>query len=201
MQSRVLLSTNRLRLRSFLASDLGSLVDLDSDPEVMRWLTGGLATSPEVIRSTVLPRFMTYDAVEPAFGYWAAVEKATGSFIGWFGFHPLDAGPRDEVKIGYRLRRSAWGRGLATEGAEALVRMAFEELGVRRVLATTYERNLASRRVAEKLGMRLVRRFRLSAADLAASHTMDGAVGEVWDGEEVEYALEAQVWFEARSGA
>jgi RimJ/RimL family protein N-acetyltransferase len=138
----VLLRTERLELRAFRESDFDLLVELDSDPGVMRWLTGGVPTPPDVVQAKVLPRFVKYDVEQPAFGYWAAIERATGEFIGWFGFHPREDGPRDEVDVGYRLRRSAWGRGVATEGARGLVRMAFEELDVRRVVARTYEHNL-----------------------------------------------------------
>jgi RimJ/RimL family protein N-acetyltransferase len=119
---RVLLTTERLELRAFRESDFDLLVDLDGDPEVMRYLTGGTGTSPDIIRAKVLPRFMAYDSEQPAFGYWAAILSETREFIGWFAFHPREDRPEDEIEIGYRLRRSMWGRGLATEGAQALVR-------------------------------------------------------------------------------
>jgi RimJ/RimL family protein N-acetyltransferase len=79
----------------------------------------------------------------------------------WIGFDPAQGGrPDDEIELGYRLRRSAWGRGYATEGLRALIRRAFE-LGIRRVFAQTMAVNLASRRVMEKSGLRFVRTFHL----------------------------------------
>ena len=76
---------------------------------------------------------------------------------------PLPAGGRsarsDEPELGYRLRRSAWGKGYATEGSRALIRKGFTELGVRRVVAETMAVNTASRRVMEKAGLTLVRTF------------------------------------------
>jgi RimJ/RimL family protein N-acetyltransferase len=79
--------------------------------------------------------------------------------VGWFEFYPWkDAGP-EEVELGYRVRRSAWGKGFATEGSRALIRKGFTELGVRRVVAETMAVNTASRRVMEKSGLTYVRTF------------------------------------------
>lgn len=189
----VFLETERLLLRRFTEADADNLFDLDSDPAVMRFLSGGTATPRDVIQREILPRFLGSYERYAGLGFWAAIEKATGAFLGWFGFHPSDGIP-DEVALGYRLRRAAWGKGYATEGARALIRKGFTELGVRRVIATTYQDNLASRRVMEKAGLTLVRRFRLTAADLAATGTFDGSSLDVWDGDEVEYALEKADW-------
>jgi len=62
-------------------------------------------------------------------------------------------------KLGYRLRRSAWGKGYATEGSRALIQRGFTELGVERVVASTMVVNIASRRVMEKAGLKFVRTF------------------------------------------
>ncbi len=76
----------------------------------------------------------------------------------------------------------------------ALIRKGFAELDVRRVIATTYQDNLASRRVMEKVGMTLARTFRLTPADLARTDTFQPDSLEVWDGDDVEYALERVDW-------
>lgn len=81
-----------------------------------------------------------------------------------------------------------------TEGARALLRMGFTELDVERVVATTYEENLASRRVLEKLGLEVVRRFRPTPEELAATGTFDASSQEAWDGEDLEYALSRSDW-------
>ncbi len=67
--------------------------------------------------------------------------------------------PLDEVELGYRLRKSDWGKGYATEGSRALIHKGFAELGVQRVVASTMVVNVASRRVMEKAGLKLVRTF------------------------------------------
>jgi RimJ/RimL family protein N-acetyltransferase len=156
---RVFLETERLLLRRFVESDVDNLFNLDGAPEVMRFINGGKPTPRDVIRNETLPRFLNaYERFE-GFGVWAAIERSTGEFLGWFEFYPRkDVGP-EEVELGYRLRRSAWGKGYATEGSRALIRKGFVELGVRRVVAETMVVNAASRRVMEKAGLRYVRTF------------------------------------------
>jgi RimJ/RimL family protein N-acetyltransferase len=188
------LETERLILRRFAEADEDNLVDLDSDPDVMRYLSGGKPTPRRVIHDEILPRVIRYYDRHPGFGSWAAVEKSTGTFIGWIAFRPAEGKGLEDVELGYRLRKSAWGKGYATEGVRALMRRGFAELGVQRVFATTYQDNLASRRVMEKLGMTLVRRFRLTPADLAAHGTFDATSEAVWDGDDVEYALLRTEW-------
>jgi RimJ/RimL family protein N-acetyltransferase len=183
------LETERLILRRFTEADEDNLVELDADPEVMRYLSGGRPTPRRLIHDEILPRVMRYYEQQPGFGSWALVEKATGTFIGWIALRPPEGKGIEDVELGYRLRRSVWGKGYATEAARALLRQGFAALGVERVFATTYQDNLASRRVMEKLGMTLVRRFRLTAADLAAGHTYDASAAEPWDGDDVEYAV------------
>jgi RimJ/RimL family protein N-acetyltransferase len=86
------------------------------------------------------------------YGFWAAVEKSTGRFVGWFHLRPGDGAGPDEPELGYRLRREVWGRGYATEGSLALIDKAFTELRADRVYASTMAVNVASRRVMEKAG-------------------------------------------------
>jgi RimJ/RimL family protein N-acetyltransferase len=156
---RVLLETERLVLRRFTGADVDALCGLDGDPEVMRFITGGRPTPRDVIRDETLPRFLrAYERFE-GFGVWAAVERSTGEFVGWFEFYPPDGHGPEEAELGYRLLRSAWGKGYATEGSRALIRRGFTELGVRRVVAETMAVNAASRRVMEKAGLTYVRTF------------------------------------------
>ena len=69
---------------------------------------------------------MSFYARADGYGHWAAIEKATGEFIGRFSLCP-DEGDLEKVELGYRLRRSAWGKGYATEGSQALVDKGFSE--------------------------------------------------------------------------
>jgi RimJ/RimL family protein N-acetyltransferase len=191
---RVFLETKRLVLRRLTEADVENLVELDSDPEVMCYLNGGIATPREVVERSILPRFLSYYQRYDGFGVWAAIEKSSGAFIGWFGFRPPEGGHLDEAEVGYRLRRSTWGQGYATEGARALVHKGFTELGVQYVTANTYEHNAASRRVMEKAGMTLVRRYRPTLEELTSETSNHLTSGAVWDGDEVEYALTKADW-------
>jgi RimJ/RimL family protein N-acetyltransferase len=148
-----------LVLRRFTESDVDFLCELDGDPKVMRFITGGRPTPREVIRDETLPRFLrAYERFE-GFGVWAAIERSSVEFLGWFEFFPPDGRGPEEAELGYRLRRFAWGKGYATEGSRALIRKGFTELGVRRVVAETMAVNAASRRVMEKAGLTHVRTF------------------------------------------
>ena len=156
---QVFLETPRLVLRQFTMADVDNLVSLDADPDVMHFITGGLPTTREEIETEILPEFLDYYQQYPGYGFWAAIEKPGGEFLGWFHFRPREDERPDEAELGYRLRKSAWGKGYATVGSRALIRKGFTEFGVRRVVAETMAVHLASRRVMEKAGLTLVRNF------------------------------------------
>ncbi|WP_091448811.1 GNAT family N-acetyltransferase [Actinokineospora iranica] len=179
---RVFLATDRLVLRRFTEADVDNLVVLDGDPEVMRFLTGEPTPRAE-IEDDVLPGILRAYDRGPA-GRWAAVERSTGEFVGWFALQPPEDGSVAEVELGYRLKASAWGRGYATEGSRALLRKAFTDLGARRVWAQTMAVNTASRRVLAKAGLKHVRTFHL--------HFDDPLPGT--EHGEVEYELQRTDW-------
>jgi RimJ/RimL family protein N-acetyltransferase len=159
MSGAEFLSTDRLVLRKFTADDVDLLVELDSDPEVMHYVTGGLPTSREDIIDDFLPAFLSYYERYAGFGFWATYEHATDEFVGWFHLRPAPTDPPNVVELGYRLRRAVWGRGYATEGSRALIAKAVTELGVRRVHAETMYVHHASRAVMERAGLHHVRTF------------------------------------------
>ena len=82
-----------------------------------------------------------------------------------------------------------------------MIDKGFPELGVQRVVATTYEENVASRRVMEKLGMVFKRAFRLTLDDIESSDTSHTTSVEVWDGDDVEYVLERADWVQQKTTA
>jgi len=155
----VLVETARLTLCAFHTGDVDLLAQLDGDPAVMQFITGGRTTPRSEIENDVLPAFLSYYERFDGYGFWAAIERDSQEFLGWFHLRPAPGAPDDEPELGYRLRRDAWGRGLATEGARALIEVAFSRLGARRVVAETMTVNVASRRVMEKAGMQLIREF------------------------------------------
>jgi RimJ/RimL family protein N-acetyltransferase len=147
------LVTPRLRLRPFTPEDAGDHARLYRDPEVTRWLPGGPfddAAAP--LRSArALERFRRSWA-EDGFGVWAVIDRASGWLIGQCGLLRLPEGP--DVEILYLLERDRRGQGLAAEAAREVLRHAFADLELPRVVAVTRPEHTASRRVMEKLGMR-----------------------------------------------
>jgi RimJ/RimL family protein N-acetyltransferase len=146
------LETKRLTLRPVTPADRADLIALEADPQVMRFLNGG-----QPVPEAGLPDadFLTPRGTEPE--VLAALDRATGRFIGWFGV--FDDGLIDGLRtaeIGYRLARAGWGQGFATEGAVALIAVALDTWGFDRVRASTMAVNIGSRRVMEKAGMRHV---------------------------------------------
>lgn len=186
----IYLQTERLILRRFTADDLEPLHALDSDPAVMRWISGGKPTPREVVEGEILPRFLGWHQRSDRFGYWAAIERESGAFLGWFELRPLRESDPTEVELGYRLNRAAWGKGYATEGATALVRKAFTALSVERVTAFTMAVNRASRRVMERAGLRYVRTFFQEWPE-----AIEGS-----DQGDVEYALTRAEWAAGHGG-
>ncbi|WP_132143539.1 GNAT family N-acetyltransferase [Kribbella antiqua] len=167
-------------MRRFTADDVELLVGLDSDPEVMRFLTGQ-PTPREEIENVVLPGILKVYAAHPRLGTFAAHQKSDGAFIGWFGLQPTaDA---KTVDVGYRLNRTAWGKGYATEGTRALIDKAFGE-GMERVVADTMAVNHRSRAVMRRAGLRFVRVYH--------EHFDDPLPGTEFG--EVEYAIDRRTW-------
>lgn len=165
------LETERLRLRRFTDTDADAALafELDSDPEVMRYI-GSLvvpdtAAYRERIRTAWLPQ-----GTRPHRGVFALEEKATGEFLGWIFLRPATLHRfaaeigwtcESDLELGYRLRRAAWGRGVATEAAAELVRLGLDDPDVTRVVACALVANRGSTRVMEKVGLSFVREFAL----------------------------------------
>jgi RimJ/RimL family protein N-acetyltransferase len=180
----IVLETERMLLRRFTAADVDNLVELDSDPDVMQFLSGGVPIPRAKIENELLPRILDEYTHPPGWGRWAAIEKETDAFLGWFSLDPPKHGNTEGLELGYRLRRAAWGKGYATEGSQALVDKAFRDHEVQRVFAETMAVNKASRRVMEKAGLRYVRTFHLTWDDPIEGHEQG----------EVEYELTRADW-------
>jgi RimJ/RimL family protein N-acetyltransferase len=155
-------ATERLRLREFVESDAPLLHALDADPEVTRY-TLNTQRMLQGYRERIGEYRRQYAETSGQMGYFAAQQQEGGDFVGWFHLRPTNA-PK-ELDLGYRLRRSAWGKGLATEMSRALITYAFTELGSQRVIATALAANAASWRVMEKCGMTCERHFLYEGAD------------------------------------
>lgn len=158
---KIYLETDRLFLRELLPSDETNIFLLNSDPEVMRYLTDGKPYTSSEARNELLGMISLTTLHKGNFGFWAVVCKKKGDFIGWFHFRPnkKDRNNISVIELGYRLKREYWGKGFATEGSLALIQKGFQDLGVLEVYATTMKKNTASQRVMEKVGMSFVSEF------------------------------------------
>ncbi|MCF6470546.1 GNAT family N-acetyltransferase [Nonomuraea sp. MG754425] len=187
--SQAILRTGRITLVPLSDEHLDDEVELDSDPEVMRYLTGRARTRAEV-EAQHRQRLAAAGRV-PGLGFWAG--SVDGRFVGWWILEPperADQGPVDgQAELGYRLLRRHWRQGLAGEGARELLRHGFEELGLNRVFAETMAVNTASRATMTAVGMRHVRTFHVDW-DEPLPGSEQG---------EVEYAITREQWLARRA--
>jgi hypothetical protein len=187
-----------LVLRSITEDDAGHLFALDSNRDVMRYLTGDQPTPCNVVEHQILPLFTHYDPDHPASASGpprpglAFIKQATafpaGSASGPYT-RPIHANcPRFQAPPGGLAPR------LCHKVSRTLIHLGFTELGVERVVATTYQANLAFRRVLEEASLSLARRFRWTPADIDAVDIHHAAAGQLLDGGDLEYALEKATW-------
>jgi RimJ/RimL family protein N-acetyltransferase len=144
------IETKRLHYRMLSPHDLDALVVMVSDPEVMKHLgaEAGAVVSREETR-VILEKMIDFWA-QHGCGRWAVINKENGDLIGLCGFRLLDSTP----ELFYLFAKDAWGKGLATEAAGAMLGYGFRELGFERIVAATRHGNAASIRVLTKIGMR-----------------------------------------------
>jgi RimJ/RimL family protein N-acetyltransferase len=146
-----ILETQRLLLRHFVMDDLDDLVKFYSDPEVIKYIPDAPRTREETREELEWhrnghPKF-------PELGLWATIYKETGQFIGRCGLLPWTIDGQHEVEVAFALSKAYWGQGLATEAAQAIVAYGFEHLQLSRLICLIDHENLASIKVATKIGM------------------------------------------------
>ncbi|MET9851034.1 GNAT family N-acetyltransferase [Streptomyces ossamyceticus] len=144
------LRTNRLLLRAWRESDLAPWAAMNADPEVRAYFPELLTTEQS---DASVARFQA-DLDRRGWGWWAVEVRATGEFIGFTGLDPVeDDMPFTGVEAGWRLTRTAWGHGYATEAARAVLDFGFRHLDLDEILAMTVATNLRSRAVMRRIGM------------------------------------------------
>ena len=181
---RAALATQRLELVPLTDEHLELEIELDSDPEVLRYLDAR-AQTPTEVESSHRRRMAAADEVA-GLGFW--VGFISGEFVGWWTLRPPH-GPDQpklsgEADLGYRLMRRWWRLGLASEGSRELLRYGFDDLDLNRIFAQTLASNQASRGVMESIGMNYVRGFPSDTEELLPGIELG----------EVEYAITRQQW-------
>jgi RimJ/RimL family protein N-acetyltransferase len=147
-----ILETKRLLLRRLEPTDLDDLFALYSDPEVRHYFPEGTLSYQETKEE--LEWFLDGHPQHPELGLWATIHKETDQFIGRCGLLPWIIDQQPEVEIAYMLAKAYWGQGLGSEAALGIRDYAFEKLGLSRLICLIDRDNIASIRVAEKVGMR-----------------------------------------------
>jgi [ribosomal protein S5]-alanine N-acetyltransferase len=147
----IILETERLLLREFVPEDVGLLSAVLSDPETMRYYPAPLDRTG--VAEWIERNRRRYR--ETGHGLWALVLKSSGEVIGDCGLTRQTVDEIQEIELGYHLRRDLWGKGYASEAACACRDYGFAHLKVDQLISLVRIGNLPSRRVAEKVGMRL----------------------------------------------
>jgi ribosomal-protein-alanine N-acetyltransferase len=148
-----ILETKRLLLRHLVPSDLDRLFALYRDPEVRRYFPEGTLTYDET--KAELDWFLNGHPDHPQLGLWATILKETNQLIGRCGLLPWTIDERPEVEVAYMLAKEYWGQGLGTEAAQGILDYGFEKLHLSRLICLIDRENLASIKVAMKIGMTL----------------------------------------------
>ena len=148
---KVILETDRLLLREYVEEDADAFFKLNSDPEVLRFVPDKRLLNVEQARQILIDHPIA-DYRKYGFGRGACILKSTGEQIGFAGLKYLEE--LDEVDVAFRLMRTHWGLGLATEAALAAVRFGFTDLDLKRIIGLVMPENIASVRVLEKTGLR-----------------------------------------------
>ena len=149
MSGEYWLTTTRLGLRAFTPADFELLVQFYSDPDITRYL-GGVKTR-EQTAALFRERILEYYDRHPGLGVWATIERASGRCLGMHVLNHIQGEP--DIQVGFILRKDAWGRGYAAEGARALLRYGFVTRGLPRIVGITDLDNTSSQRVLEKVGL------------------------------------------------
>ena len=196
MTGQAVLRTSRLTLVPLAAEHLPYEVELDADPQVMRYLGSGRARTAAEVVPYHRGRLAAAEQV-PGLGFWvgfAGADPGGAEFAGWWSLAPPDRpdqGPVEgQAELGYRLLRRYWRQGLASEGARELLRHGFADLGLHRIFAETMAVNEASRATMASVGLRYVRTF---------SADWDDPIPGAEHGE-VEYAITRDEWSAAPDG-
>jgi RimJ/RimL family protein N-acetyltransferase len=144
-----ILETHRFRLREFARNDLDDLAAMVSDEDQMRFYPR--PKTRDEASAWINRNLSLYE--EYGFGFWFIESIATSGFLGYCGIRPLALDGASEIEIGWHTKKTSWNQGIATEAATAARDLAFRNFALSRLVAIIHPDHIASRRVAERIGM------------------------------------------------
>src|SRR5690554_549063 len=157
---KIFAETERLILREILPTDIDGLFELDSDPEVHKYLGNKPVTNKIQIAHMI--SFIRQQYIDNGIGRWAMIEKETNNFIGWTGLKLEKAKTNNHTNyydLGYRLIKKYWGKGFATESAIPSLQYAFDKLDTNEVYAAADCENIGSNKILKKIGLNFIETF------------------------------------------
>ena len=149
------IETARLLLRPFMLDDLDEFALICSDPEVMRYIGQGDTLDKETVKERMISWISAYK--ENGFGLLALILKENNKLLGFCGLIKQVVDGEPHIELGYRLAQNFWRQGIATEAAQAIRGYAFNQLGIPYLISIIHVDNTASKRVANKIGMNLMK--------------------------------------------
>ena len=165
---KIFVETNRLILREIIATDIDAMYELDSDPEVHKYLGNKPVKTKEESKKAI--DFIRQQYIERGIGRWAVINKETQEFMGWSG---LKLNTEESMNsyinyydVGYRLMKPFWGKGYATESGKAAIQYAFETMKLKTVYGITEMGNQASHDALLKIGLHYMEDFYCKKEDL-----------------------------------
>jgi ribosomal-protein-alanine N-acetyltransferase len=154
---KIHIETQRLLIREICDEDVKGIFELDTDPEVHKYLGNKPITSMEQAAAVI--KFIQRQYRENGIGRWAVIEKETNNFIGWTGLKLITETINNQINyydLGYRFIRKYWGKGYATETANATLKYAFDTLQLNIIFAMADVKNAASNTILKKVGLQLL---------------------------------------------
>jgi [ribosomal protein S5]-alanine N-acetyltransferase len=146
------LTTPRLILRPWTLQDVNALFTLLQEDNLLRYFPRPTPPPIEKVEKHITHHLSHWE--ERGYGHWAVVTRVEQKLIGWNGLEFLPE--TSETEVAYLLSKSFWGQGLATEAAQAALKFGFEHAGLEKIIGLVHPENIASRRVLEKCGLRLI---------------------------------------------
>lgn len=163
---KIFIETKRIILREILPTDIEGMYELDSDPDVHKYLGSKPVTNKQ--QTIEIINIIRQQYLDNGIGRWAIIDKKTNDFIGWTGLKfvtDLTNYHKNYHDLGYRLIKKYWGQGIATEAAIASLDYAFDHLNIEKVYAMADCENDGSNKILKNVGLRFIEKFDLDGIE------------------------------------